>query len=53
MSSQLRDDESGPIVLDTVIRHANTVAAAAELQHYKRTLKQKYGADPSGLASHT
>ena len=49
--SQLRDDEDGPIVLDTVIRQANAVAAAAEFQHYKRTLKQKYGADPSGLAS--
>lgn len=49
--SQLRDDEDVPIVLDTVIRQANAVSAAAEYQTYKRTLKQKYGADPSGLAS--
>jgi chromosome partitioning protein len=49
--SQLRDDEDGPVLLDTIIRQANAVSAAAEFQHYKRTLKQKYGADPSGLAS--
>jgi chromosome partitioning protein len=48
---QLQDDEKVPVVFDTIIRQANAVAAAAEFQTYKRTLKQKYGADPNGLAS--
>ncbi len=37
-------------VLRTRIRQANQVAAAAEFQSYGRTLKQKYGANPNGLA---
>jgi chromosome partitioning protein len=36
---------------DTIIRQANQVADAAEHKSYGRTLKQKYGADPNGLAS--
>lgn len=42
---QLRDDEKLPIVMDTIIRQANSVAAAAEFQTYPRTLKQKYGSE--------
>ncbi len=42
---QLRDDEKLPIVMDTIIRQANSVAAAAEFQPYSRTLKQKYGSE--------
>lgn len=42
---QLRDDEKLPIVMDTIIRQANSVAAAAEFQAYPRTLKQKYGSE--------
>lgn len=38
-------------VFDTVIRQANQVAAAAEHSSYGRTLKQKYGANPNGLAT--
>ncbi len=38
-------------VFDTVIRQANQVAAAAEHLGYQRTLKQKYGAEPNGLAT--
>lgn len=35
--------ENDPLVFDTVIRQANQIAAAAELQSSRRTLKQKYG----------
>lgn len=35
-----RDD---PPVFDTMIRQANQIAAAAEIQNEQRTLKQKYG----------
>jgi chromosome partitioning protein len=42
---QLRDDKDGPIVMNTIIRQANQVAAAAEFQTYSRTLKQKYGSE--------
>jgi chromosome partitioning protein len=42
---QLRDDEKLPVVMDTIIRQANSVAAAAEFQTYPRTLKQKYGSE--------
>lgn len=35
--------ENDPPVFDTVIRQANQIAAAAELQTSRRTLKQKYG----------
>jgi len=46
--NQLRDDEDIPVVMDTVIRQANSVAAAAEFQNYPRTLKQKYGSELAG-----
>lgn len=42
---QLRDDEKTPAVMETIIRQANQVAAAAEFQTYPRTLKQKYGSE--------
>lgn len=42
---QLRDDENLPVVMDTIIRQANQVAAAAEFLTYSRTLKQKYGTE--------
>ncbi len=42
---QLRDDEKLPVVMETIIRQANSVAAAAEFQTYPRTLKQKYGSE--------
>lgn len=42
---QLRDDENLPVVMDTIIRQANSVAAAAEFQTFPRTLKQKYGSE--------
>ncbi|MFC5081797.1 AAA family ATPase [Microvirga arabica] len=42
---QLQDDADVPIVMDTIIRQANQVAAAAEFQNYPRTLKQKYGSE--------
>jgi len=35
--------EANPPVLNTVIRQANQIAAAAEFQSGRRTLKQKYG----------
>lgn len=35
--------ENDPPVFDTVIRQANQIAAAAEFQSSRRTLKQKYG----------
>jgi chromosome partitioning protein len=37
-----RDD---PLVFETVIRQANQIAASAEFQSVRRTLKQKYGYD--------
>lgn len=37
-------------VFDTLIRQANDVAAAAEYSPYGKTLKQKYGPNPKGLA---
>jgi chromosome partitioning protein len=46
----LRASKDAP-VFGTVIRQANQVAAAAEHSTYGRTLKQKYGADPNGLAT--
>lgn len=46
----LRASKDAP-VFETIIRQANQVAAAAEYSPYKRTLKQKYGSDPAGLAS--
>jgi chromosome partitioning protein len=48
---QLEGDEDLPNVFDTRIREANDVAAAAEFKPYKRTLIQKYGAKPNGLAA--
>lgn len=46
----LKKSKDAP-VFDTVIRQANQVAAAAEYSTYGRTLKQKYGAEPNGLAT--
>ena len=46
----LRASKDAP-VFKTIIRQANQIAAAAEYSSYGRTLKQKYGADPNGLAS--
>jgi chromosome partitioning protein len=46
----LRASKDAP-VFDTMIRQANDVAAAAEHSSYGKTLKQKYGANPNGLAS--
>jgi hypothetical protein len=37
-------------VFKTEIRQANDVANAAEWTAYSKTLKQKYGANPNGLA---
>lgn len=45
---QLREDIELPDVMDTAIRQANSVAAAAEFQTYSRTLKQKYGSELAG-----
>jgi chromosome partitioning protein len=42
---QLRDDQDLPVVMSSIIRQANQVAAAAEFQSYSRTLKQKYGSE--------
>jgi chromosome partitioning protein len=46
---RLQGSKDAPL-FQTRIRQANQVAAAAEFQPYKRTLKQKYGANPNGLA---
>ncbi|MCY4237356.1 MAG: ParA family protein [Rhodospirillaceae bacterium] len=42
VSRNLKNDGDAP-VFDTVIRQANQIAAAAEFQNSRRTLKQKYG----------
>lgn len=42
---QLRDDLDLPVVMNSIIRQANQVAAAAEFQSVPRTLKQKYGSE--------
>jgi chromosome partitioning protein len=42
VSKDLRRQDDPP-VFETVIRQANQIAAAAELQSSRRTLKQKYG----------
>lgn len=42
VSRDLRQ-QADPPVFDTVIRQANQIAAAAEMQPGRRTLKQKYG----------
>jgi chromosome partitioning protein len=46
---RLQASKDAPL-FETRVRQANQVAAAAEFQPYKRTLKQKYGPNPSGLA---
>jgi chromosome partitioning protein len=46
---QLRSSGDAP-VFETEIRQANDVANAAEWTPYTKTLKQKYGANPNGLA---
>lgn len=48
---ELSANDSLPIVFDTKIKQTNTASAAAEYVPYKRTLRQKYGPDPNGLAS--
>lgn len=48
---QLQDDEKIPVVFESIIRQANSVAAAAEFQTYQRTLKQKYGSELAGQYS--
>jgi len=49
---QLRKDSNVPDVFKTVIKQTNISSAAAEFSaHGKRTLRQKYGSDPSGLTS--
>jgi chromosome partitioning protein len=47
--SSLRRSGDAP-VFNTTIRQANDVANAAEWTAYKKTLKQKYGANPNGVA---
>jgi chromosome partitioning protein len=45
----LRNSGDAPI-FETEIRQANDVANAAEWTSYSKTLKQKYEANPNGLA---
>jgi chromosome partitioning protein len=45
VANNLRNDKNQPPVFDTIIRQANQIAAAAEFQTGRRTLKQKYGYD--------
>ncbi len=47
----LRKDPKVPDVYVTTIKQSNTASAAAEYDARKRTLRQKYGADPNGLTS--
>ncbi len=47
----LRKDPKVPDVYGTTIKQTNTASAAAEYTASKRTLRQKYGADPNGLTS--
>jgi chromosome partitioning protein len=49
MLKRLRAGKDAP-VFDTIIRQANQIAAAAEFSSHWRTLKQKYGSKPNGLA---
>lgn len=49
--NQLQDDEDLPIVFDTIVKQTNSASAAAEFQHSKRTLRQKYGAGSAGLTA--
>jgi chromosome partitioning protein len=42
---QLQDDAVLPVVMNTIIRQANQVAAAAEFLPYSRTIRQKYGSE--------
>lgn len=48
---EITKDKNLPKVFDTKIRQTNTASAAAEYVQFKRTLRQKYGADPNGLTS--
>lgn len=48
---QLQTDDRFPAVYGTKIKQTNIASAAAEHQSSKRTLRQKYGADPNGLTS--
>jgi chromosome partitioning protein len=51
MIRQLEDDENLPAVYETKIKQANMISAAAEFTGSKRTLRQKYGAEPNGLTT--
>lgn len=42
---QLQGDAKLPVVMDTIIRQGNAVAAAAEFQQSSRTIKQKYSSE--------
>lgn len=42
---QLQNDQKLPVVMDTIIRQGNQVAAAAEFQQHPRTIKQKYSGE--------
>lgn len=44
---QLQDDDDLPVVMDTIIRQANQIAAAAEFHTHPRTLNQKYSGELS------
>jgi chromosome partitioning protein len=48
---QLQTDANFPAVYSTKVKQTNTASAAAEFSLSKRTLRQKYGSDPSGLTS--
>jgi chromosome partitioning protein len=48
---QLQTDSKLPDVFATRIKQTNTASAAAEFFPARRTLRQKYGADPNGLTS--
>ena len=48
---QLQTDTNVPEVYNTKVKQTNTASAAAEFSLHKRTLRQKYGADPNGLTS--
>lgn len=45
----LENEEDAPL-FRTIIRQANQIAAAAEYSSTRRTLKQKYGPAPNGIA---
>lgn len=48
---ELRNNPNHPKVYQTIIKQSNSASAAVEYWPDKRTLRQKYGADPNGLAT--